>query len=63
MAKERVKPMTHEERQELIRRPIVFNYIGGKTSGGVGSSGHLGGYIERTGTFTGIGPDNNYYEE
>ncbi len=37
MAKGVVKPMTHEERQELIRRPIVFNYIGKKTSGGVAS--------------------------
>jgi len=33
--------MTHEERQELIRRPIVFNYIGGKTSGGVASKQSL----------------------
>ncbi len=26
--------MTHEQRQELIRRPITFNYYGGKASGG-----------------------------
>lgn len=28
-------PMSHEERQQLIRRPIVFHVIGGKTHGGL----------------------------
>ncbi len=28
------KPMTHEERQKLIRTPITFQYFGGKASGG-----------------------------
>jgi hypothetical protein len=30
------RPMTHEERVELINRPIVFHYIGGCRSGGTG---------------------------
>ena len=29
------RPLTHEQRQELIHRPIVFNYIGGHTTGGI----------------------------
>ena len=29
-------PLTHEQRQALIRQPIVFNYYGSKSSGGTG---------------------------
>ena len=35
------RPMTHEQRQELIRRPIVFNYYGGKGWGGCASQPSL----------------------
>ncbi len=31
-----IRPMTHEQRQALIRQPIVFNYYGSKSSVGTG---------------------------
>ena len=30
------QPLTHEQRQALIRQPITFCYYGSKSSGGVG---------------------------
>ncbi len=53
--------MSHEQRQELIRRPITFRYYGGKAAGG--TSIRTIGYIGRDGDRTSFGSDMDYYND